>query len=184
MKKSIEKFLEFNGKSVSFLNVDGQWWVAIKPICEVLNVHYQNQLERIKEDKILKQLYGEHHIVAADGALRKMVCLPEKYIYGWLFSLRSESEELVAFKKECYEALFDHFHGGISGKMKMDKLRNTAEIESLNKKVAEKNNNDPDFIRMKKLESENIGIGKQISMYEKEMAKEQLDLFRQQLSDN
>lgn len=38
--KTHEKFLQFNGKTIYFQSYDGQFWIAIKPICEILNVNY------------------------------------------------------------------------------------------------------------------------------------------------
>ncbi len=38
--KTHQKFLEFNGKNIIFLNVDGTYWIALKPICEALGVDY------------------------------------------------------------------------------------------------------------------------------------------------
>ena len=38
MEKSIRKFLEFNGKTIYFLSKDGDYWVAIKPICDALKL--------------------------------------------------------------------------------------------------------------------------------------------------
>ena len=72
---------------------DGSWYVAVKPICEALNVDYTEQFKNLKEDEILSQLLCKHTTVAADNKQREMVCLPEKYIYGWLFSVKSNSPE-------------------------------------------------------------------------------------------
>ena len=47
MKKDIKKFLEFNGKSIHFLSAGGEYWIALKPICEVLEVDYSSQLTNI-----------------------------------------------------------------------------------------------------------------------------------------
>ena len=58
MKKPIEKFLEFNGKRISVLCADGTWWVAIRPICDALEVNYNRQFQNIKEDDILGQLFA------------------------------------------------------------------------------------------------------------------------------
>lgn len=41
-----------------------------------------------------------------------MICLPEKYIYGWLFSINSDSEELIAYQRECIQ----YFHETITRK--------------------------------------------------------------------
>ena len=115
----IRNFLEFNGKRIATLRRDGQWWVAVKPICEVLNVHYKAQHRAISEDKILGQLSSIQRIVAADKRERKMLCLPEKFVYGWLFSINSDSEQLLLYKKKCYEILFDYFHGALTGRQKI-----------------------------------------------------------------
>ena len=73
MKKDIKKFLEFNGKTIYFAAADGQYWIAIKPICEALNVDYIRQFKNLQIDKILGELLSEQTMVAADGKLRKMV---------------------------------------------------------------------------------------------------------------
>ena len=105
-----EKFLEFNGKKITLVNADGQFFIALKPICEALKVDYNRQFKNLKEDKILSQLCAIQHTVAGDKKQREMVCLPEKYIYGWLFSINSESEILATYKLECYNVLYNHFH--------------------------------------------------------------------------
>lgn len=115
--ENIEKFLEFNGKRISVLLADGSWWVAIKPICEALKVNYDRQYKNILDDEILTQLYAKQHTVGGDGRLREMVCLPEKYIYGWLFSIRSESHDLKKYKLICYDILYNHFHGTLTDRM-------------------------------------------------------------------
>ena len=72
MKKDVKKFLEFNGKVIYFVAADGQYWIALKPICEALGVAWKYQHERLKKDKILGQLSREIGMVAADGKLREM----------------------------------------------------------------------------------------------------------------
>jgi len=112
--KNIEKILNFNGKEISLVLAEGQWWVAVKPVCEALGVDYEAQRKQLSADEILSQLPSEQTVVAADNALRKMLCLPEKFVYGWLFGIRSESEDLKKFKLECYNVLWAHFHGRFS----------------------------------------------------------------------
>jgi prophage antirepressor-like protein len=87
MNKVVSKFLEFNGKTLSFLSVDGEYWVALKPICEALGVDYIRSFRNTKEDVIFGQLLSEQTMVAADGKSRKMASLPEKWIYGWIMQL-------------------------------------------------------------------------------------------------
>lgn len=93
-----DKFLNLNGKSIFFQHHDGKFWIAIKPICELLKVDYIQVFKNLKEDKILSQLLCDHTMVGADNRKRKMISLPEKYIYGWMFSLQSKSDELYKYK--------------------------------------------------------------------------------------
>ena len=127
MKKEIRKFLEFNGTSIFFIASDGQFWVALKPICEALGISWKNQHEKLQNsDDIYNELSGDRGIVAADGKIRKMICLPEKFIYGWIFSIPlsgSMSDEtkqnLSIYKKECCNVLYEHFHGSITGRKEL-----------------------------------------------------------------
>ncbi|WP_299576604.1 phage antirepressor N-terminal domain-containing protein [uncultured Sunxiuqinia sp.] len=129
MKKEVKKFLEFNGKVIYFVAADGQYWIALKPICEALGVDFEAQRKNLKEDEILAQLPSEQTVVAADGKLRKMLCLPEFYIYGWIFQIQSQSEDLLKYKWECYRVLYEHFHGAIGGRKDLLKEKAKAQLQ-------------------------------------------------------
>lgn len=133
MKNDTKKFLEFNGKTIYFVAADGQYWIAIKPICEALGVDYERQRKNLKEEEILAQLPSEQAVVAADNKLRKMLCLPEFYIYGWIFNIQSASPELLKYKWECYRVLYDYFHGAIIGRKSLlrEKAKLKIEIDSV-----------------------------------------------------
>lgn len=105
-----EKFLEFNGNKLTLVKADGSFWIAIKPICTALGINYDRQFKNIKASKFFAQLYANQHTTGADGKTYKMVCIPEKFIYGWLLSINSENENLVKYQMECYEVLYNHFH--------------------------------------------------------------------------
>ena len=141
MKKEIKKFLEFNGKTIFFVDVNGTNWIAIKPICDVLNVNYNRQFQNLKEDGILSRLFANQQIVAADNRIREMVCLPERYIYGWIFSLNSKSEELELYKLKCHDVLYDHFHGTITQRKDFLAQRNDvdARLKEINEQLREEN---------------------------------------------
>lgn len=129
MEKSIEKFLEFNGKVIYFLAKDGQYWIAIKPICEALGIKFEAQRERLKSDPFWDQLPLNQGVVAADGKVRKMLCLPEQYIYGWLCSIQSSNADLIAYKRKCYQLLYEHFHGKITSRETVIGQKTKAHIE-------------------------------------------------------
>ena len=137
MQNNFERFLEFNGKRITVLSADGTWWVAVRPICEALNVNYDRQYKNILDDDILAGVYAKQHTHDKINRVQEMVCLPEKYVYGWLFSIRSESPELKEYKKECYDVLYDHFHGTITQRMEVlnKRTENSLEIARLEEKL-------------------------------------------------
>ena len=101
MKKSVRKFLEFNGRAIYFVHADGQYWVAIRPIVEALNIEYAWQLKQVKKHPIWGQLWSKTTMVDRKNALRKMVALPEKYVYMWIAQLPIKTEGHLQYVKEC-----------------------------------------------------------------------------------
>jgi len=83
----MQKFLDLHGKQILFTYVEGQYWVAIKPICEALDVNYNRQFQNIKKDYDLSELFAEQQTHDSINRLQEMVCLTKKLIYGWLLSM-------------------------------------------------------------------------------------------------
>lgn len=129
MNKRVSKFLEFNGKTLVFLSKEGEYWIALKPICEALSVNYNRQYQEITNNPVYSQLFAQKQMVAADGKMRKMVCLPEKRIYGWLMSIQSNTPNLVEYKIKCHDILFDYFHGTITGRKELLTQKAKAQLE-------------------------------------------------------
>jgi hypothetical protein len=117
MKTNSSSFLQFNNTNVLFTNVNGMTYIAVKPICQALNVVYAGQLKMLKSDPFLAPALYLGTIQVGDFQAREYTCISEKYVYGWIFSIKSPKPELMKFKKECYEILYNHFHGVI-GKRK------------------------------------------------------------------
>lgn len=174
MKTSTKKFLEFNGKSIHFLATDGQYWIALKPICEALNANWKYQHEKLKKDKILGQLSREIGMVAADGKLREMTSLPEYLIYGWIFKLESNSEGIEEYQWDCYRILYEHFHGSILGRKELlsQKARIQLEIDScfntLDSEVA---------LRLDRANAQLNKIKAQLRVLDQEVVDEEKTLF-------
>lgn len=175
MEKSIRKFLEFNGKTIYFLSKDGNYWVAIKPICEALNLEYTRQFKNIKEDDILGQLLAEQPMVGADGRTRKMTSLPEFYIYGWLFSIQSASKELKKYKWECYRVLYEHFHGMITQREKLigERLQAELQMEKIEKTIAHL----PEVQEINALKGKIFNINKNLKSLDVQTQQAQLNIF-------
>lgn len=61
-------------------------------------------------------------MVAADGKLRKLLCLPLKKLNGWLFSINPEKvradirDKLIKYQEECFTVLHDYWTKGVAVK--------------------------------------------------------------------
>lgn len=173
-----QKFLEFNGKKIIFLSVDGTYWIAIRPICEALGIQASRSYKNIKKDPILGSAWSVQTMqVSKNGTFqgRNMTCLPEKYIYGWIFSLRSESTELTEYKRTCYDLLYNHFHGTITNRKELLIERSTVDerISSLKSEMKEQ---DEKFKELQKLQSKRKKISEELNTFDKELIK-QPELF-------
>lgn len=174
MKTPVKKFLEFNGKVIYFVAADGQYWIALKPICEALGVHWKKQHEKIQKDKILSQLSTERGMVAADGKLRNMTSLPEFAIYGWIFQIDSPNEDLTEYKWECYRVLYEHFHGMIGGRKDLLKQKAQAEAErdsALNTLDAEQ------ALKLQRANKKLGAIANELRKLDQQVLAEERDLF-------
>lgn len=170
-----QNFLSFNEKTIYFKEVGNEYWIAIKPICEALNVDYIRAYKNISEDENLSQLLSEQTMVGADNKNRKMVCLPEKYIYGWLFSLRSKSEALKQYQMKCYEVLFNYFNGAIIGRKKL--LEKQADTQKKIERVEQELKSNPQYLQLITLRQESEQIKQYLRKIDKQIIEETPSLF-------
>lgn len=119
MNKKVGNFIDFNGKNILFRRVQGKYWISIKSVCEALDVNYNRQFQNIKDDPILGAAFANQQMQVPGKQAGNMACLPEYLVYGWIFSIKSSSRELLEYKKECYAVLYNHFHGVITRKAEM-----------------------------------------------------------------
>ncbi|HDP6634883.1 TPA: phage antirepressor Ant [Escherichia coli] len=107
----------FNGQQIITAMAAGVAYVAMKPIVENLGMSWGTQ-----QQKLMKQLDKFNcihmNMVAADGKLRKLLCLPLKKLNGWLFSINPEKvradirDKLIQYQEECFTVLHDYWTKG------------------------------------------------------------------------
>lgn len=110
-------YVPFNGQQVLTAMAAGIAYVAMKPIVENLGMSWSTQ-----QTKLMKQLEKFNcvhmNMVAADGKLRKLLCLPLKKLNGWLFSINPEKvradirDKLIQYQEECFTVLHDYWAKG------------------------------------------------------------------------
>lgn len=110
-------YVPFNGQQIITAMAVGVAYVAMKPIVENLGMSWSTQ-----QTKLMKQIskFNCVHVnmVAADGKLRKLLCLPLKKLNGWLFSINPEKvradirDKLIQYQEECFTVLHDYWTKG------------------------------------------------------------------------
>lgn len=104
-----------NNTTIQVLNDNGTKLVPVRPICEALGIDFDSQRQKINEDEFLSSITGLSTAVGADGKDRQMLCMPLKYVFGWLFTInpknvKEEAREAVArYRAKCYDVLYDYF---------------------------------------------------------------------------
>ncbi len=99
---------------------NGEVYVPVRPICELLGVDWAAQTRRMRRDLVLAE---EVRIVAVTatnslGGNPNKLCLPLKYISGFLFGINASrvkpevTDKLVRYQRECYEVLNEAFQEG------------------------------------------------------------------------
>jgi hypothetical protein len=174
MKTETQKFLEFNGKAIYFIAADGEYWIALKPICEALEVNWNRQFQNLKNDAILKAVFAKQQMQGPDGQLRNYISLPEFFIYGWIFQIQSNSSELLAYKWECYKLLYQHFHGMIGGRKDLLKEKALAQLE-IDRVM---NSLDPDkALKLQQAQKRITAIGTKLRQLDTQTIQEEKTLF-------
>lgn len=101
--------------NVDIVATSDEQLVPIRPICDALGIDAKVQRQKIQEDEDLSSTGVLSTSVGADGKEREMLCLPIRYIFGWLFTInpknvKPEAQDAVrAYRRSCYDALFEHF---------------------------------------------------------------------------
>lgn len=89
---------------------DRHTWIPINPVCEALGLDAKKEQDKIKGHPILS-LFGEWKpLTGSDGKTSEMLCLPVKYIFGWLFTLNPDNMDRNSRRAfiNFYDAIYRH----------------------------------------------------------------------------
>lgn len=111
--------VDFHGTTLHALTIDGKPYVSVRSICEALTVDVNGQIQRLKRHPVLSSTTCITNVVAEDGKMREMVCLPLDMLNGWLFGITASRvrhpelrARLVQYQRECFDVLARHFQQG------------------------------------------------------------------------
>lgn len=120
--KTHDEFLQFNNVELIVIEKNGVDYIALKPILDALGIAADSTLKRTKRDRFLGGYTSILDVQVGEigkKQRRNMICLPEKYIYGWIGHLNGDTPEISAYKETCYELLYNHFKGTITNRKKI-----------------------------------------------------------------
>ena len=109
------EIVEINKTEIYCPVENGTVFVAIKPICTSLGIEPQRQIDRLKRNRKFVSVTTTMGATGSDNKTYQMVCLPLKFVFGWLASIdtskvkKEKREQIEDYQMECYEVLYDHF---------------------------------------------------------------------------
>ncbi|MEA4863354.1 MAG: phage antirepressor N-terminal domain-containing protein [Victivallaceae bacterium] len=116
MEQTIQ--IDFQGDKILVVVKNGTPYVALKPISDALGLAWPRQFTSLKKNKILMEGIT-NLVIPSAGGVQEMVCLPLKFLNGWLFRIDinrysgERLQKLEEYQRECYDVLNDYFmHGG------------------------------------------------------------------------
>lgn len=112
-----QKEVVFYGDSIVAVQMDdGNVYVPVRHMCELLGINYQGQMDRIRRDPVLQKYEAEVSVLnAAGGGAQATNCLALKYVPGWLFGIvasrvRAEvREKLILYQEQVYDIIWQAF---------------------------------------------------------------------------
>jgi hypothetical protein len=176
-----EGYITFVNARLPYTLVNGEYYVAIKPLADAIGISTNYALESIKSDKILSQLHHICSVVAADGRRREMLCLPWKYVFGWLFKINinqvneASKEILCDYQMKCYDILHDFFVGSTEALKNRRQLY--LEIRTLKQRIMERETQ----LETNELYQQQLADKKMLKEIEKQLKQIDDDEFGKQL---
>lgn len=113
-----QKNIDFYGDDLIAVSLEGEPYVPLRPICDVLGVAWTGQRQRIMRDAVLSEAVATVRVTRTEGereVTRELLCLPLEYLNGWLFGISAGRvkeefrEKIVQYQRDCYRVLAQAF---------------------------------------------------------------------------
>ncbi|TPW26042.1 phage antirepressor N-terminal domain-containing protein [Pararhizobium mangrovi] len=111
--------VNFRGDDLyGFENDDGVF-VAVKPICDAIDLKWEGQRQRLNRDPVLREATCVMQVAKSVFGVSEVTCLRMDFVNGWLFGIDSSRikddavrEKVILYQRECYSVLHQHFYKG------------------------------------------------------------------------
>jgi hypothetical protein len=97
---------------------EGDIYVPLRPIVEVLGLNCGGQLQRVRRDDVLREALGVCVMHTASGA-QAMQRLPLKHLPGFLFGVTTTRVQpdlqatVLRYRRDTFDALWQAFKGDV-----------------------------------------------------------------------
>lgn len=108
--------VDFRNDTLFAVERDDGVFVAVKPIADRLGLKWSGQHDRLNRSQILREGIRVMRMPSVGGEQETTV-LRLDLLNGWLFGIDAERvkpevrELVLAYQRDCYQVLHDHFHG-------------------------------------------------------------------------
>jgi hypothetical protein len=188
MKTKIESLTKVNDVEIQIVETGNGYFIPIRPICDALEINFSGQSQRVERDEILGSVVCVIHTTGSDKKEYDMLCLPVKFIHGWLFSIdtsrinENARENVIKYKRECYDVLYNHFFGQMERRKNsiIESAKRRVMIEQLEKELA----GDERFKKLERLKKEDKQLARERFLDNNRQLNLFKDLFARQEEKN
>jgi hypothetical protein len=141
---SLVKF-NFRGDVLDVVTTSVGAYVSVRKVCDVLGVDFSGQLQKLKTDEAIG---AEMIPTPSNGGTQKVACIEFRFLPLWLATIHTSKvrpaikPNLIEYKRECAEALADHFYGKRGGLTGTDEKMSLLIKEHLSLRAAMRDKED------------------------------------------
>jgi hypothetical protein len=106
----------FHGDNVVMVGKENEPFVAMKPIVANVGLDWETQLRKLSDR--FDSTTVKMTVVADDGKLREMICLPLRKLAAWLYTISPNKvapelrDKIIQYQEECDEVLWKYWTKG------------------------------------------------------------------------
>ncbi len=111
--------IPFRSKELLLVDNYGHPFVPMKPVVEGMGLDWKTQYRKLQSGRFDSTMVMMT-IVAEDGRLREMACMPLRKLAGWLMSIHASKvrpdlrDNVIAYQNECDDVLWSYWNDGIA----------------------------------------------------------------------
>ncbi|WP_256544518.1 phage antirepressor N-terminal domain-containing protein [Pseudomonas sp. HMSC08G10] len=114
---AVSSVIPFRSAKLLLVERDGEPFVPMKPVVDGMGLDWKSQYAKLQSGRFNSTMVMIT-MVAQDGKMREMACLPLRKLAGWLMSIHASKvrpelrDGVIAYQNECDDALWSYWNNG------------------------------------------------------------------------